>query len=117
MMGTRSGDLDPRVLLHLMNAGSLTASQVEFIWGELDDWCSPLRLTLEQSAANAFREAINGERQRGGERRCRRRQSTVRRGGCAPVAWRLRRSPAPETHSAGRAAPGLNCIMAVSVEQ
>jgi hypothetical protein len=42
------------LVLHLMNAGSLTARQVEFIWGELDDWCSPLRLTLEQSAANAF---------------------------------------------------------------
>ena len=42
------------LVLQLMNAGSLTARQVEFIWGELDDWCSPLRLTLEQSAANAF---------------------------------------------------------------
>jgi cyclic-di-GMP-binding protein len=42
------------LVLHLMNAGSLTAHQVEFIWGELDDWCSPLRLTLEPSAANAF---------------------------------------------------------------
>ena len=42
------------LVLHLMNAGSLTPRQVEFIWGELDDWCSPLRLTLEQSAANAF---------------------------------------------------------------
>jgi len=42
------------LVLHLMNAGSLTARQVEFIWGELDDWCSPLRLTLEQSGANAF---------------------------------------------------------------
>jgi hypothetical protein len=42
------------LVLHLMNAGSLTARQVEFIWGELDDWCSPLRLTLEPSAANAF---------------------------------------------------------------
>jgi len=42
------------LVLHLMNAGSLTARQVEFIWGELDDWCSPLRLTLEQSGGNAF---------------------------------------------------------------
>jgi hypothetical protein len=42
------------LVLHLMNAGSLTARQVEFIWGELDDWCAPLRLTLEPSAANAF---------------------------------------------------------------
>jgi hypothetical protein len=33
---------------------------VEFIWGELDDWCSPLRLTLEQSAANAFFVDLGG---------------------------------------------------------
>lgn len=48
------------LVLHLMNAGSLTARQVEFIWGELDDWCSPLRLTLEQSAANAFFVDLGG---------------------------------------------------------
>src|SRR4029079_10670237 len=42
------------LVLQLMNAGSLTARQVEFIWGELDDWCAPLRLTLEPDAANAF---------------------------------------------------------------
>ena len=42
------------LVLQLMSAGSLTARQVEFIWGELDDWCSPLRLTLEPSAANTF---------------------------------------------------------------
>ena len=42
------------LVLQLMSAGSLTARQVEFIWGELDDWCAPLRLTLERSAANAF---------------------------------------------------------------
>ncbi|MEO8537821.1 MAG: hypothetical protein ABI533_09850, partial [Betaproteobacteria bacterium] len=48
------------LVLHLMNAGSLTARQVEFIWGELDDWCAPLRLTLEQSAANAFFVDLGG---------------------------------------------------------
>ena len=42
------------LVLQLMSAGSLTARQVEFIWGELDDWCSPLRLTLEPGAATAF---------------------------------------------------------------
>ena len=42
------------LVLQLMNAGNLTARQVELIWGELDDWCAPLRLTLEPSAANAF---------------------------------------------------------------
>ena len=42
------------LVLQLMNPGSLTARQVEFIWSELDDWCAPLRLTLEPSAPNAF---------------------------------------------------------------
>jgi len=42
------------LVLQLMSAGSLTARQVEFIWGELDDWCAPLRLTLEASSANCF---------------------------------------------------------------
>ncbi len=42
------------LVLHLMNPGSLTARQVELIWGELDDWCAPLRLTLEPSAPYAF---------------------------------------------------------------
>ncbi|MGA8031672.1 MAG: hypothetical protein WCB48_04705 [Casimicrobiaceae bacterium] len=42
------------LVLQLMNPGSLTARQVEFISSELDDWCAPLRLTLEPSAANAF---------------------------------------------------------------
>jgi hypothetical protein len=48
------------LVLQLMNAGSLTARQVEFIWGELDDWCAPLRLTLEPSAANAFFVDLGG---------------------------------------------------------
>ena len=48
------------LVLQLMNAGSLTARQVEFIWSELDDWCAPLRLTLEPSAANAFYVDLGG---------------------------------------------------------
>jgi hypothetical protein len=48
------------LVLHQMNAGSLTARQVEFIWGELDDWCAPLRLTLEPSAANSFFVDLGG---------------------------------------------------------
>ncbi len=48
------------LVLHVMNAGSLTARQVEFIWGELDDWCAPLRLTLEPSSANAFFVDLGG---------------------------------------------------------
>jgi hypothetical protein len=42
------------LVLQLKSAGSLTARQVEFIWGELDDWCSPLRLTLETDNSSAF---------------------------------------------------------------
>ncbi|MDE2209508.1 MAG: hypothetical protein KGJ99_07275 [Betaproteobacteria bacterium] len=42
------------LVLQLMNPGSLTARQVEYIWSELDDWCAPLRLTLEPSAPYAF---------------------------------------------------------------
>jgi cyclic-di-GMP-binding protein len=48
------------LVLQLMNAGSLTARQVEFIWGELDDWCAPLRLTLEPDASNAFFVDLGG---------------------------------------------------------
>ena len=43
-----------------MNAGNLTARQLEFIWGELDEWCAPLRFTLEPSAANAFYVDLGG---------------------------------------------------------
>jgi hypothetical protein len=48
------------LVLHVMNAGSLTARQVEFIWGELDDWCAPLRLTLEPTSSNAFFVDLGG---------------------------------------------------------
>jgi hypothetical protein len=48
------------LVLQLMNAGSLTARQVEFIWGELDDWCAPLRLTLEPAPSNAFFVDLGG---------------------------------------------------------
>ena len=48
------------LVLQLMNAGSLTARQVEFIWSELDDWCAPLRLTLDPSPANAFFVDLGG---------------------------------------------------------
>ena len=48
------------LVLQLMNAGSLTARQVEFIWGELDDWCSPLRLTLDSTTGNAFFVDLGG---------------------------------------------------------
>jgi hypothetical protein len=47
------------IVLQLMNAGSLTPRQVEYIWSELDDWCAPLRLTLEPTAATTFYVDLN----------------------------------------------------------
>jgi len=48
------------LVLQVMSAGSLTARQVEFIWSELDDWCAPLRLTLEPSASHTFFVDLGG---------------------------------------------------------
>ena len=42
------------LVLLLIDPGSLTARQAEYVWTELDDWCAPLRLTLEPSAPNPF---------------------------------------------------------------
>ena len=37
------------LLLQLMNAGNMTARHLEWVAGELDEWCAPLRLSLEPS--------------------------------------------------------------------
>ncbi|MBS0327743.1 MAG: hypothetical protein JSS46_14525 [Proteobacteria bacterium] len=42
------------LVLLRMDPGSLTARQAEYVWNELDEWCAPLRLTLEPSAPNPF---------------------------------------------------------------
>ncbi len=42
------------LLLQLMNAGNMTARHLEWVAGELDDWCAPLRLTLEPSSVTSF---------------------------------------------------------------
>ena len=42
------------LLLQLVNAGNLTPRHVEWVAGELDDWCQPLRLTLEPSSVTSF---------------------------------------------------------------
>lgn len=42
------------LVLLRMDPGSLTARQADYVWNELDDWCAPLRLTLEPSAPNPF---------------------------------------------------------------
>jgi hypothetical protein len=42
------------LVLQLMNAGNLTARHLEWVAGELDEWCTPLRLTLEPSSVSSF---------------------------------------------------------------
>ena len=40
------------LVLQLMNAGNLTPRHLEWVCGELDEWCPPLRLTLEPSSVD-----------------------------------------------------------------
>lgn len=42
------------LVLQLMNAGNLTARHLEWVANELDEWCAPLRLTLEPSSVTSF---------------------------------------------------------------
>jgi hypothetical protein len=42
------------LMLQLMNSGNLTAKHLEWVAGELDEWCTPLRLTLEPSTVTSF---------------------------------------------------------------
>ena len=42
------------LLLQLMNSGNMTARHLEWVAGELDEWCAPLRLTLEASSVTSF---------------------------------------------------------------
>jgi hypothetical protein len=42
------------LLLQLMNAGNMTARHLEWVAGELDEWCAPLRLSLEPSSTTSF---------------------------------------------------------------
>jgi len=41
-------------MLQLMNSGNLAAKQLEWVTSELDEWCAPLRLTLEPSSVTSF---------------------------------------------------------------
>jgi hypothetical protein len=41
-------------VLQLVNAGNLTARYLEWVWEQLDEWCTPLRLTLAASAVTSF---------------------------------------------------------------
>jgi hypothetical protein len=42
------------LVLQLVNSGNLTAKHLEWVAAQLDDWCAPLRLTLEPSTVNSF---------------------------------------------------------------
>ncbi len=42
------------LVLQLMNTGNLTPRHIELIAGQLDEWCAPLRLTLEPSSVTPF---------------------------------------------------------------
>jgi hypothetical protein len=42
------------LLLQLMNAGNMTARHLEWVAGEIDEWCSTLRLALEPSSSTSF---------------------------------------------------------------
>ncbi len=42
------------LMLHLMNAGNMTPKHLEWVADELDEWCGPLRLTLESSSVTSF---------------------------------------------------------------
>jgi hypothetical protein len=42
------------LLLQLMNAGNMTARHLEWVAGELDEWCGTLRLALEPSSVTSF---------------------------------------------------------------
>jgi hypothetical protein len=40
--------------LQLMNSGNLTARHLEWIASQLEEWCAPLRLSLEASSVMSF---------------------------------------------------------------
>ena len=42
------------LVLQLLNSGNLSARQLEWVWSQLDEWCQPLRLSLEPPSVNAF---------------------------------------------------------------
>jgi hypothetical protein len=42
------------LLLQLMHAGNMTARHLEWVSGELDEWCAALRLSVEPSTVTSF---------------------------------------------------------------
>ncbi len=76
------------LVLQLVNAGNMTPQHLEWVTAELDEWCQPLRLTLEPSSVTSFYVDLGG---RAGLRRR------------APVAARRARA-VPRHATAARAA-------------
>jgi cyclic-di-GMP-binding protein len=48
------------LVLQLVNSGNLTARHLEWIAQQLEEWCSPLRLTLEPMAMSSFYVDLGG---------------------------------------------------------
>lgn len=48
------------LVLQLVNSGNLTARHLEWISQQLEEWCSPLRLTLEPMAMSPFYVDLGG---------------------------------------------------------
>jgi hypothetical protein len=48
------------LVLQLVNSGSLTARHLEWIVQQLEEWCAPLRLTLEPSSVTSFYVDLGG---------------------------------------------------------
>ena len=42
------------LLLQLMNSGNMTPRHLEWVSSEIDEWCAPLRLSLEPSSVTSF---------------------------------------------------------------
>ena len=51
-----------------MNAGNMTARHLEWVANELDEWCAPLRLSLEPSSVTSFYVDLGAARACGGAR-------------------------------------------------
>ncbi len=48
------------LVLQLVNAGNMTPRHLEWVTSELDEWCQPLRLTLEASSVTSFYVDLGG---------------------------------------------------------
>jgi hypothetical protein len=48
------------LVLQLLNSGNLTPRHLEWAASQLDDWCQPLRLTLESSPSTSFYVDLGG---------------------------------------------------------